>query len=69
MSCYIMYGGVTWKSAVLKVAIEVTKVYVYRPLLETVREKDLNDVIFKHLRCHFIRKTYCEGTYFFSVSL
>ena len=36
MSCYIMYGGVTWKSAVLKVAVEVKKVYVYRPLLETV---------------------------------
>ena len=36
MSCYIMYGGVTWKSAVLKVAVEVTKVYVYRPLLENV---------------------------------
>ena len=28
MSCYIMYGGVTWKSAVLKVAVEVTKVYL-----------------------------------------
>lgn len=64
MSCYIMYGGVTWKSAVLKVAVEVTKVYVYRPLLETVilaaTERKLGKKISVKITFELIQRTRFE---------
>ena len=64
MSCYIMYGGVTWKSAVLKVAVEVTKVYVYRPLLEHVilaaTERKLGKKISVKITFELIQRTRFE---------
>ena len=64
MSCYIMYGGVTWKSAVLKVAVEVKKVYVYRPLLENVilaaTERKLGKKISVKITFELIQRTRFE---------
>lgn len=63
-----MYGGVTWKSAVLKVAVEVTKVYVYRPLLENVilaaTERKLGKKISVKITFELIQRTRFEWRHF-----